>query len=150
MQMKVNFYSLGTITNNQLKYAVIAARHNGKWIFVKHKERETWEIAGGHREEEEDILDTASRELSEETGALYFTTTPICIYSVSTAETETFGQLFLSEVETLDTLPNFEIGELLLTDTLPENLTYPLIQFYLFRKAEEFYLKKLHQYSPEQ
>jgi len=140
--MKVNFHKLNSIGNEQLKYAVIAARHNGKWIFVKHKERETWEIAGGHREEDENILDTASRELSEETGALYFTTMPICIYSVITTETETFGQLFLSEVETLETLPNFEIGELLLADTLPENLTYPLIQPLLFKKAEEFYLNK--------
>jgi len=140
--MKVNFHKLNSIGNEQLKYAVIAARHNGKWIFVKHKERETWEIAGGHREEDENILDTASRELSEETGALYFTTMPICIYSVITTETETFGKLFLSEVETLETLPNFEIGELLLSDTLPENLTYPLIQPLLFKKAEEFYLNK--------
>ncbi len=140
--LKVNFYNLDTIENDQLKYAVIVARHKGKWIFVKHKERETWEIPGGHREEDENILDTASRELKEETGALYFTTKPICIYSVSTAETETFGQLFLAEVETLETLPNFEIGELLLADTLPENLTYPLIQPHLFAKVEEFCLKK--------
>ena len=140
--MKVTFYDLNTIGNDQLKYAVIVARHKGKWIFVKHKERETWEIPGGHREEGENILDTASRELKDETGALYFTTKPICIYSVSTSETETFGQLFLAEVETLETLPNFEIGELLLADMLPENLTYPLIQPLLFKKAEEFYLKK--------
>lgn len=66
-----------------LKFAVIIARHNGKWVFCKHKERNTWEAPGGHREDGEDILETAKRELYEETGAITFDITPICIYSVT-------------------------------------------------------------------
>ena len=35
--MKVNFYD--SINDSMLKFAVIIARHNGKWVFCKHKER---------------------------------------------------------------------------------------------------------------
>ena len=34
---KVNFYD--NIDDSMLKFAVIIARHNGKWVFCKHKER---------------------------------------------------------------------------------------------------------------
>ena len=37
---KVNFYD--SINDSMLKFAVIIARHNGKWVFCKHKERNTW------------------------------------------------------------------------------------------------------------
>ena len=36
---------------------------NGKWVFCKHKERDTFEVHGGHREFGEDIIETAKREL---------------------------------------------------------------------------------------
>ena len=64
---KVNFYD--SIDDSMLKFAVIIAKHNGKWVFCKHRERSTWEVPGGHREQGEDILETAKRELYEETGA---------------------------------------------------------------------------------
>ena len=95
---KVNFYD--SINDSMLKFAVIIARHNGKWVFCKHKERNTWEAPGGHREDGEDILETAKRELYEETGAITFDITPICIYSVTAPDNfdgmETFGKLFVS------------------------------------------------------
>ena len=60
-----------------LKFAVIIAKHNGKWVFCKHRERSTWEVPGGHREQGEDILETAKRELYEETGAINFEINPV-------------------------------------------------------------------------
>lgn len=51
---KVNFYD--SIDDSMLKFAVIIAKHNGKWVFCKHRERSTWEVPGGHREQGEDIL----------------------------------------------------------------------------------------------
>lgn len=135
----VNFHDLNTIEDDKLQFAVIMARYQGKWIFVRHKERMTWEIPGGHRENNEDINFTASRELKEETGAKDFKITPVCIYSVNRDEAESFGQLFYSQVESLDELPDSEIGESQLFDTIPKNLTYPLIQPYLFSRVEEFY-----------
>ena len=59
---KVNFYD--SIDDSMLKFAVIIAKHNGKWVFCKHRERSTWEVPGGHREQGEDILETAKSEYS--------------------------------------------------------------------------------------
>lgn len=138
--LKVNFYELNTVEDSKLQFAVIMARYKDKWIFVRHKERLTWEIPGGHREENESINFTASRELTEETGAKNFIIIPVCIYSVARDETESFGQLLYSDVECLDELPNSEIDEIKFFDTIPESLTYPLIQPYLYKKIEEFYI----------
>ena len=136
--LKVKFYGINTIEDSKLKFAVIMAKYRDKWIFVRHKERLTWEIPGGHREENESINSTASRELIEETGARDFNIVPICIYSVTKDETESFGQLFYSNVEYLDELPNSEIGEVNFFDTMPVSLTYPLIQPYLYKRVIEF------------
>ena len=58
---KVNFYD--SIDDSMLKFAVIIAKHNGKRVICKHRERSTWDVSGGHREQGEDILETAKREL---------------------------------------------------------------------------------------
>ena len=65
--LKVKFYD--TVNDELLKFAVIISQSNGKWVFCKHKERDTYEVPGGHREAGENILETAKRELQEETGA---------------------------------------------------------------------------------
>ncbi|WP_461204917.1 NUDIX hydrolase [Clostridium sp. DL1XJH146] len=134
--IKVNFYDLNTIEDSKLLFAVIMAKYQGKWVFARHKERSTWEIPGGHREENEDINVTASRELVEETGAKDFKITPVCIYSVETEEEESFGGLFYAEVQSLEELPDYEIEEIKLFERIPEKLTYPYIQPYLFKKIE--------------
>ena len=80
--LEVKFYD--QVDDSVLKFAVIIAKTNGQWVFCKHRERDTYEIPGGHREPGEDILTTARRELREETGAVDFTIRPICAYSVRT------------------------------------------------------------------
>ena len=60
---EVKFYDYAD--DKRLKFAVIIARTNGKWVFCKHKERDTYELPGGHRERGEDILTAAERELRE-------------------------------------------------------------------------------------
>ena len=77
------------IDDSLLKAAVIIAKTNGKWVFCKHRERDTYEIPGGHRESGEAILDTARRELQEETGAVVYDIKPICIYSLKGRISET-------------------------------------------------------------
>lgn len=137
--VRVNFYELDSVEDKKLYFAVIMSRYKGKWVFVRHKERKTWEIPGGHREQNENIYSTASRELIEETGAANFIISPVCIYSVENGENESFGQLFYSEIDSLDELSNFEIGEIKLFDDIPKDLTYPHIQPYLFQKIEEYH-----------
>jgi 8-oxo-dGTP diphosphatase len=136
--LKVKSYNIDNTEDSKLKFAVIAAQYNGKWVFVKHKERKTWEIPGGHREEGENIKETAARELLEETGAKDFNLYPICIYSVEREGVESFGQLFYADVKLLGDLPNLEIGEAKLFDDMPDDLTYPVIQPFLFKRTLEF------------
>ena len=138
--LEISFHELNSVSESELKFAVIMSRYKRKWIFVKHKERETWEIPGGHKEVNEKIETAASRELIEETGANDFSIFPLCIYSVDSGKNKTFGQLYYSEIKTLGELPNHEIVEIGLYDVIPENLTYPMIQPYLFEKVQELIL----------
>lgn len=136
--IKVNFYE--NAEDRLLKFAVIIAKTGGKWVFCKHRERETYEFPGGHREEGEEILDTAKRELYEETGALTSAITPVCVYSVISEDEfdgeETFGMLYFAEIETFEKELHHEIESILITENLAENWTYPLIQPKLLAEAE--------------
>ena len=77
--LKVNFYEFAH--DELFKFAVIVAVHNGKWVFCKHRNRSTYECPGDHREPGEAILETAKRELWEETGAKKYRLEPVCAYS---------------------------------------------------------------------
>ena len=99
--------------------------------------------AGGHMEESEINNPRACvlRELQEETGAIDFTIEPICIYSVKgktrvneNVNEETFGMLFAADVFTFEELHS-EIEKIIITDTLVENWTYPMIQPKLIAEA---------------
>lgn len=46
--LEVNFYD--EMDDNLLKFAVIIVKYNGKWVFCKHKERDTYEFPGRYRE----------------------------------------------------------------------------------------------------
>ena len=59
--LEVKLYD--TVDDALLKFAVIISKSNGKWVFCKHKERDTFEVHGGHSEFGEDIIETAKREL---------------------------------------------------------------------------------------
>ena len=94
----------------------------------------------GHREAGENILETAKRELQEETGAIKFEIKPICVYSVTgktrvndTGE-ETFGLLYFAEITEFTKELHSEMEKVVLMDKLPENWTYPLIQPKLIEK----------------
>ena len=139
--IEVKFYD--QVADELLKFAVIISKTNGKWVFCKHKERNTYEVPGGHREENENILETAKRELKEETGALDFSITPVCVYSVTgknkvneTGE-ETYGMLFFADIKTFENELHSEMEKVLITDTLVENWTYPLIQPKLIAEAKK-------------
>ncbi len=136
--LEVKFYD--TVADSLLRFAVIISQSNGKWVFCKHKERDTYEVPGGHREAGEDILETAKRELREETGAIQFDMQPICVYSVTgknrvndTGE-ETYGLLCFAEITEFDKELHSEMEKVVLLDELPENWTYPLIQPKLIEK----------------
>lgn len=138
--LKVNFYE--SINDELLKFAVIVSKHSGKWVFCKHKERNTYECPGGHREENEPIDETAKRELWEETGAIKYHINPVCVYSVEKDAEEAFGMLYFADIIEFEKLPPFEMEKVKLFDDLPEEWTYPLIQPLLLEKVEKLYLVK--------
>ena len=136
--LEVKFYD--TVDDSLLKFAVIISQSNGKWVLCKHKERDTYEVPGGHRETGENILETAKRELQEETGAVKYEIKPICVYSVTgktrvndTGE-ESFGMLYFAEITEFAKELHSEMEKVILMDELPENWTYPLIQPKLIEK----------------
>lgn len=136
--LEVNFYD--TVDDDLLKFAVIISQSNGKWVMCKHKERDTYEVPGGHREEGEDILETAKRELQEETGAVKFDIEQLCVYSVTGKNSinengeESFGLLCFAEIREFSGELHCEMEKVVLMDELPENWTYPLIQPILLEK----------------
>jgi 8-oxo-dGTP diphosphatase len=135
--IEVKIYDIGEVDDNLLKFSVIAAKYKGRWIFCRHKERSTWEIPGGHRELGETILETAERELNEETGAVKFSMNPLAVYSVRKENETTYGELFFSEIESMDVHLKYEIEKIDFFTGLPEKLTYPEIQPVLYKYAIE-------------
>lgn len=138
--IEVNFHD--RMADELLKFAVIIAKTEGKWVFCKHKERSTYEVPGGHREAGETILEAAKRELQEETGAVEFTIQPVCVYSVKgktrinkQEDDVSYGMLFVAEIFSFEELHS-EIETILITDKLVENWTYPLIQPKLLEEAK--------------
>lgn len=142
--IEVKFYE--EVDDTLLSFAVMISKYQGKWVLCKHRQRDTFECPGGRREVGETILETAKRELYEETGAAEYTLYPICAYSVlrfdEIAEhtTESFGMLYFSDIKMFGELPSaFEMERIQLFSQLPENWTYPEVQPYLLGKAADFW-----------
>ena len=139
--IEVNFYD--EIDDSLLEFAVVISKSNGKWVFCKHKERDTFEVPGGHREPGEKIEDTAVRELKEETGAVEFNIKPVCVYSVKgkkrvneSATKESFGMLYVAEIFSFEEIHS-EIEKIVLSDDLIQEWTYPMIQPKLIEEAKK-------------
>ena len=137
--MQVKFYD--SVDDALLKFAVIISKTGDKWVFCKHKERDTYEVPGGHRESGETIDETAKRELQEETGAEEFTIEPVCVYSVTgknrvnDAGDEMFGKLYLAHISKFAEELHSEMEKVIISDELPTEWTYPLIQPKLLEEA---------------
>jgi len=112
--------------NKKIDVVVVFAKYNNKWLLVKHKNRDTWEVCGGHVEKKEKIDDAAKRELYEESGAIIDKINLIGYYSFVSNNKRNYGAVFSCDVISFDNLPNYEMREMCLMDEFPLNTTYPL------------------------
>lgn len=116
------FYRPDEIPDDRLQIAVVAARYQGRWVFCRHKQRVTWEMPGGHKEQGETIADAAKRELWEETGAAEFELTPIH----ACRDKKFYGMLYYADIKRIESIPaESEMAEIKFSGYLPEKLTYP-------------------------
>lgn len=134
---KVQFHLPGQIPQKDIRYVVIVARYEDKWVFCRHAQRKTLEIPGGHREYGETATEAAHRELWEETGASEAKLSSVCGYSVTKNGETSFGELYFALITNFEQLPACsEMAQVQLCDRLPEELTYPDIQPELFSRVQ--------------
>ena len=111
--LEVKTHPLGK-DNGQYLFVVIVTQYQDKWVWVKHRERDTWEIPGGHIEKGESADEAASRELIEETGAIKFTIKPFCDYSVIAGNKSGISRLYFAIIDEIGPLPESEIGTIVM------------------------------------
>lgn len=136
----IKFYD--EVDSSLLKYSVIVAKYEGKTVLCKHRERDTYELPGGHIEPGENPEGAAVRELFEETGAVDFHIRPVCVYSANEVDesgreigTETFGMVYYADLFVFSKLTH-EIESIIFTDTNDVEWTYPHIQPAILSEVE--------------
>jgi 8-oxo-dGTP diphosphatase len=131
--LEIRFYD--SVEDSLLTFAVVISRYRDQWVFCKHRERDTYECPGGHREPGEAILETAKRELWEETGATCYSLDVCGVYSVISGDIETFGLLCVADITAFGPMPALEIEKIEFFDELPAKWTYPEIQPVLMERV---------------
>ena len=124
---------------NQCKayyFSVIFARYQNKWLYCRHKKRNTYETAGGHIEKGETPIEAARRELFEETGAISYDIVPAFDYSTQSSVAFSHGQVFFANIHELGALPESEMAEVKLFDSIPDTTTYPGIMPVLYKRLQ--------------
>ena len=128
-------FDLGTL--EAYHHTVVFARHEGKWLFCRQKNRDVFEAIGGRIDEGETPLECAKRELYEETGAVKFFIHPAFDYVLYTDLGFAKGQVFYADIKELGELPpDFEMEEVKGFQTLPDNTRFPNSHAVLFKRLD--------------
>lgn len=121
-----------------LRFAVIAARSGGGWVYCRHRKRRTWELPGGHREPGESIEETAAGSCMRKREPQDFRLYPIGAYAAADNQGESQGMLYFANIAAFGPLPGLEIGEITLAERIPGEWTYPAIQPFLLQRVREW------------
>lgn len=118
-----------------LSFVTILTLGREGFLWCRHKSRRTWEWPGGKREEGETLLQTARRELLEETGQTA-DFHRLCDYALWDDEACSGGRAFIALNLRGQGALNHEIAELKEAPPLAAaDLTYPLIHTNLLAYA---------------
>jgi len=121
-----NYY----ISDKLLNFTNIICLYKNKWVYVRVKNRLTWELPWWHREKWESIIDCARRELFEETWAIKYNIEYIWSRKIEKINTDKkyYWCFYFAEINKLGVLPDSEIEEVWFFNTPPNKLTYEFIQ----------------------
>lgn len=136
--MKVRICSLDEVTDAAIKYVVVCVRHEGQWLLVRHRDRDTWEMPGGHIESNETPIEAAHRELFEEAGVKAGVLLPVCNFFAQDDKGYAYGRLFYATVAKLCELPSFEMAERHLFKEWTAKTTYSHIYDMLVQEVTKF------------
>lgn len=133
---RVSFHDLAE-DDRKYNFVVMATRHKGQWVWLRQFGKDSWEIPGGHIENDETPEMAARRELWEETGAIDYTLTPICDFSIEHNGNSSYNRLFFCDIFKFGELPKSEIEEIKFLNEEPEFLTHGRIQPTLMQRVRE-------------
>lgn len=136
-EIETRIFEAGSLAESKLTYVVIGARLGDKWIFVRHRDRSTWEMPAGHIEKGESADGAAARELYEEAGVTDSTMEYHFDYEVTTGGKKKYGRLYFTVVKEINAHLEYETEEIILLDGLPPDLTYPEVQTALFNRLND-------------
>lgn len=138
-RVRIVFHEPDYMPEEGITYSVIGCRYRGRWVFVRHRGKHTWEMPAGHVEEGETPEEAACRELAEETGAVLFDLHCVATYSVEEQGVTGYGRLYFAEIKKMENFSDREeIEEVVFSDDMPSALTYPVIQPVLFGQVVRY------------
>lgn len=140
VKSEIEFFPPNILSVSELTYVIIGAREDDKWIFVRNKDRQSWELPAGHIEQGESADEAALRELYEETGTLDATMEAIHDYAVTMDGFTRYGRIFYAGIKDRGNLPDSEIAEIQLAEKSPEPATYPYAHWKFIDVLETYVL----------
>ena len=103
------------------KSVLVFIRNGNEWLMVKNKFR-SWEFPGGHKENEETVIETAQREAFEEAGVDIKNVSYVGYYRLPDGHTTA---IVTAEVEKMHEIPSdFETEERKFVSSFPEKLSF--------------------------
>jgi len=130
----LTFLQANSHNDEKIRFIIICARYKNQWLFVRNKNRTSYELPAGHIEDLETPIEAAARELYEETGAVDFSIIPMVDYCFNDKE----GRVFFADVNSLGELPDYEIAEIISANYHPFPQTYPQLHPQFLKYAKNF------------